>query len=373
VGAAALVGACAGSNEVTTASSASSTPPATAVATPAPEVVELEDGTVVVPVEGDVTPVHDPVIVREGDTWHLFNTGTWLDHRTSDDLVTWHLEGSVFDDLPAWAAEESLEPAPTNLWAPDVSWWGGAWHLYYSASVWVPGQMPTRNSVIAHASSPTLDRDDPEFGWIDHGPVVRSRGEFADTDRSGWNAIDAHVVLDDEQQPWLVWGSGFDGLFLQPLRDDGSLDETVEPVNLARREPHPVLVIEAPTIVRHGDWWYLFASYDLCCSGTRSNYNVRVGRSAELTGPYVDREGRLLTEGGGSRVLAGHGDVFGPGHQAVFQAGSTLWLTHHWYDGENDGVPTLAIRPLDWDEDGWPVARGWTEAVTMPEPMGGRP
>lgn len=331
-----------------------------------------EQGPVEVALEEVVHGVHDPAVAFEDGTYHLFFTGTWLEHRTSTDLVSWSEPDSVFDDLPTWASDE-LAPAPTNLWAPDLSWWGGQWHLYYAASVWPPGEMATRNSVIAHATTKTLNPSAEDFGWVDHGPVVRSAGPLMGEDRSGWNAIDASVVLDDGGAPWLVWGSGFEGLFLAPLLEDGTLDESVEPINVAQREDHPVLVVEAPTIVERDGWWYLFASYDLCCAGVRSNYNVRVGRSRTLTGPYVDQDGRALTDGGGTKILSAYGDVLGPGHQTVYEQGGTWWLLHHWYDPAADGAPALGIRPLDWDDDGWPVARGWTEDVALPGGASGRP
>jgi len=101
-----------------------------------------------------------------------------------------------------------------------------------------------------------------------------------------------------------------------------------------------------------------------------STYNVRVGRSASLTGPYVDRDGRPMLEGGGTKVLATYGNVLAPGHQTVLHEGGNWWLIHHWYDPAHDARPELGIRPLDWDADGWPVARGWSPVVALPAPPG---
>ena len=87
----------------------------------------------------------------------------------------------------------------------------------------------------------------------------------------------------------------------------------------------------------------------------RSDYKIMVGRSKSLEGPYVDRDGTLLREGGGTLVLESAGDIRGPGHNAILGDGGRDWLVHHFYDAEARGAPTLQIRPLTWDEDGWPV------------------
>jgi arabinan endo-1,5-alpha-L-arabinosidase len=46
--------------------------------------------------------------------------------------------------------------------------------------------------------------------------------------------------------------------------------------------------------------------------------------------------------------------VIGPGHCGVFSAQGLDLLVHHYYDGFEYGRPTLQIRPLIWDADGWP-------------------
>lgn len=334
-----------------------------------PPLVTDPEGPVRVPVEGDTAFIHDPTVAREGDTYHLYFTHDGIQHRTSTDLVHWKKAPPVFEELPAWLVEEAPR-GNGDIWAPDVSWWGGKWHMYFSTSEFPQGELPTRNSAIGHATSVTLDPDHPDYGWTDHGPVLRSRGKFLDEDRSGWNAIDPAVVLDDDGRPWLSWGSNYDGLFLQPLNPDGTLDATVAPVNLAYRERF-IDNLEAPTIIERDGWWYLFASFDLCCDGWNATYNIRVGRSRSLTGPYVDREGRPMLDGGGTKVLTAYGTVRGPGHQTVLHQGDQWWLVHHWYDLAHEARPDLGIRPLDWDDDGWPVARGWTPGIALPAPLGG--
>jgi arabinan endo-1,5-alpha-L-arabinosidase len=334
-------------------------PPATSA--PSERPIETLAGLPAIPVAGATAEVHDPAIAKEGDTFYLFFTHGGIRVRTSTDLVQWETAPDAIHPFPDWALEYT--GGKEDMWAPDVSWWGGRWHLYYAVSTYA-----SRHSAIGHATSPTLDPSKPGFGWVDHGPVVTSDPPVDASDTGGWNAIDASVVLDDADAPWMAWGSASEGIFLQRLRPDGTLDPSVAPRNIAKREAH-VFVVEAPTIIRRGDWWYLFASYDLCCLGTKSNYNVRVGRSRTIDGPYVDREGRALTDGGGTKVIAGHGSVYGPGHQAVLREADTWWLVHHWYDATRDGVSDLSIRPVDWFDD-WPVARGWSDSIPVPPPIG---
>lgn len=324
-----------------------------------PPLVTSPLGPVTVPVTGDIADVHDPTIAKEGDTYYLFSTHGGIHVRASTDLVHWTTAADALPAVPAWV--RASNPAVEDLWAPDVSWWNGRWHLYYSASVFA-----TRNSAIGLATATTLDADAPGGGWTDHGPVLTTHGLFTDPDRSGSNAIDPNVVLDRFRRPWLLWGSFFDGLFVQPLLPDGHLDPGAAPVNVARR-PFPGAV-EGGWMTYRAGWWYLFGSYDRCCAGTQSTYNVRVGRSRSITGPFVDRDGVPLLQNGGTPVIAGYGDVYGPGHGAVYLDGQHWWLVHHVYDGSEGGRPELSVRPVDWSRDGWPVARGWDPSIPTPPP-----
>jgi arabinan endo-1,5-alpha-L-arabinosidase len=299
---------------------------------------------------GDVTRVHDPAIIKEGDTYYLFTTGRGVPVRTSKDLRTWQSAGSVFEDnLPAWSAEV-IEGA-RNPWAPDISFFNDRFHLYYSISTF-----GSQRSLIGLATTATLDPTSPDFGWTDHGQVVDSQ-----PGRDSFNAIDANVVLDDEGHPWLSWGSFHwgnrhpGGIMLLPLDPQtGRPPEDAKAESIAGRPGN--WAIEAPFIVRRGDFFYLFVSFDYCCRGVASTYKIMVGRAEKVTGPYADREGVPMTDGGGTLVLEGAGDVRGPGHNDILAEDGNYWLVHHFYNAANQGVPTLQIRPLSWDEEGWPQA-----------------
>ncbi len=151
--------------------------------------------------------------------------------------------------------------------------------------------------------------------------------------RDNWNAIDPNFVFDRQGQPWLSYGSFWDGIQLVPLDTTLHILPGSRPVTIARRHlPGAVArqnptskdagtnAIEAPFIFQRKGWYYLFVSHDYCCQGLKSDYHVVVGRSRNITGPYLDREGRRLDEGGGTMVFGGDGKVFeAAGHCSIYR------------------------------------------------------
>jgi arabinan endo-1,5-alpha-L-arabinosidase len=263
----------------------------------------------------DPLRVHDPAIIKQGDTYYIFSTGNGISMRRSPDLVNWEMLPPVFADLPdmlpPWAAE--AVPGVRNIWAPDIAYFNRIYHLYYSLSTF-----GSNRSVIGLATNRTLDPADPDYRWEDQGKVVES---FSGV--STHNAIDPNVVFDERRQPWLSWGSFWGGVKMRRLNAATGLvsaeDTTLyslaarTSVEAAQGNNRPRSV-EAPFIVRRGEYYYMFLSFDRCCAGVRSTYNIRVGRSEEVTGPYVDEHGVRMTRGGGTLLLAGAGRVRGPGH-----------------------------------------------------------
>lgn len=300
--------------------------------------------------EGDVDGVHDPVVIKHGDTYYLFSTGGRpgqgvIPIRTSNDLRRWSLAGYVFEKLPDWAVQEI--PKARGAWAPDISYFNGKYHLYYSVSTF-----GSRNSAIGLATNRTLDPKSPDYKWVDEGMVLRSW-----EDRDDWNAIDPNLVIESRDRIWLCWGSFWGGIKMRRIDPaTGKLLET-EPTmySLASRPREKPIngSVEAPFIIRRDDYWYLFVSFDFCCRGAKSTYHIVVGRSQSVTGPYLDKAGKPMTEGGGSVVLeATTPNWRGPGHNAVLREPEAEYLVFHAYHGET-GRPRLHISTIVW-EDGWP-------------------
>ncbi len=280
--------------------------------------------------------VHDPAIIAADGQYFIFSTGPGVSLKRSDDLLTWHDVGRVFAANPAWIAQRV--PGATDLWAPDISYFAGNYHLYYAASTF-----GSHASCIGHATAAHI----PDT-FVDHGPVICSH------DADDWNAIDPNLIVDEDGQAWLAFGSFWSGIKLIPLDDTGARRGT-ELDAIASRDGG---AIEAPYVVPHEGLFYLFVSFDLCCRGQDSTYHVMVGRSADVRGPYVDAQGTALLEGGGSLVVGGDARWRGPGHNAVLRTADAEYLVYHAYDADHGGAPTLRITPLAWDDAGWPVRAG---------------
>lgn len=243
--------------------------------------------------------VHDPVMAKEGDTYYLYSTGHNVSSFSSKDLSEWTIRHSVFSAPPQWAVD-SIKGYEGHTWAPDIIYYKGNYHLFYSCSAF-----GKNTSAIGHAYRRTLSSasDEP---WTDTGAVIVSHA------RDNFNAIDPNIVVDEKGDPWMAFGSFWGGIQLVRLTED--LTSTLKPEKLytictrqfegASDVPsRSVNSVEAPFIFKHGDYYYLFVSYDFCCRGLKSDYKVVVGRSTRVTGPYVDKDGRELTRGGGSLVV----------------------------------------------------------------------
>jgi arabinan endo-1,5-alpha-L-arabinosidase len=298
--------------------------------------------------EGAILNVHDPVLIKQNESYYLFCTGVGIPVRRSTDLKTWRVArgGTVFQSQPEEAF--AYVPGADAIWAPDISYYNGKYHIYYSVSTFGSNQ-----SAIALVTNTTLDYDDDAFKWVDEGIVVKSA-------RSGnFNAFDANLVLDADDVPWLVFGSHWSGIKMIRLDyatgKQSTEDDTL--YDVASRAVHP-RAIEAPFIIRHDDYYYLFVSFDQCCQGTASSYNVRVGRSETITGPYEDREGVPMMKDGGTQVTFPTDRYRGPGHNAIFSEDGQDYMVYHAYDAVQGGTPTLRIDPMAWDDEGWPYIPG---------------
>lgn len=318
----------------------------------APATAATAGGHTPSPATRPVDPIaHDPTMVKEKGWYYVAITGdaafddTYLPLKRSRDLVHWEELGPVLTELPAWVLESlGVTEAPRDAWAPDLSWSGTEWRLYYAVS-----QFGTNNSVIGLLTSPTLANP----RWEDQGLVVRSQ-PGVDT----FNAIDPNLVTDADGGTWLSFGSFFSGIHLVPLdATTGTPVAGEQPVAIARRA-FPPNAEENPTIAFHDGYYYLFVSWDYCCRSVESDYRTMVGRSPSLTGPYVDADGvPLLDAKGGTEVLRGYNEFVGAGGGDLLmdKNGRTGYFVNHYYDATDGGAPRLNVRKLTWGRDGWPV------------------
>jgi arabinan endo-1,5-alpha-L-arabinosidase len=286
---------------------------------------------------------HDPTLIRGDDGYWLYGTGQGLKAKRSSDLLTWREQSAVFSENPSWISD--LVPDVTSLWSPSVAHFGSQYHLYYAASTF-----SSSRSCIGHATTQGIIAGSI---FEDRGPVICSNVPGAMDD---FNAIDPSVYLEREAEPWLVFGSFDSGIKLMPLDVSGARLGT-ELFSLAQRSSdNPA--IQAPFIYKWRDDYYLFVSFDKCCQGLNSTHNIRVGRARQLNGPYLDRDGIDMMNGGGTLVLAGNAQWAGPGSNAIFDDHGKRYNVFHAYDANNNGQSTLRIGELAFDNDGWPVSAG---------------
>ncbi len=296
--------------------------------------------------------VHDPMMIRDGAIWYLYGTGRGIPVYSSADLVHWHPRPRVFQAAPAWA-HRTIKGFDGSIWAPEVAHVDGRYVLYYAVSAF-----KKNTSAIGVATNVTLDSSSPRYHWVDHGIVVQSMPY-----RDLWNAIDPAVIRGRDGGLWMAFGSFWAGLKMVKLRADGLRLATPQQwYGIARRERPPFFpetrpgpaAEEAPYVFRHGGWYYLFVSWDYCCRGVKSNYKVMVGRSRSVHGPYVDRSGKPMEQGGGTLVVGGDALYPGVGGNGVITSGGTDYLVFHAYDASDHGMPKLKIKALHWSADGWP-------------------
>jgi len=285
--------------------------------------------------------VHDPstIVKCDGEYW-VFYTGRGVPSYHSKDLLKWEPGPPVFTNAPAWTDAAVPEHRGDYFWAPDVMRVGNRYLLYYSVSTF-----GKKVSAIGLVTTPTLDPANPAFHWTDHGLVVQS------TATNNFNTIDPAVSLDAAGKLWLSFGSYWSGIKLIQL--DPETGKRIAPDSPMYSLAHADS-IEASYLYHHDGYYYLFVNWGLCCRGTNSTYNIRIGRSREITGPYLDRSGVNLLDGGGTLFLGSEKAFIGPGHAGIFSENGANWFSCHFYDGTRGGIPTLAISPLRWNKDGWP-------------------
>ncbi|KAF9013410.1 arabinanase [Cyathus striatus] len=282
------------------------------------------------------TAVHDPTMCQDKHgLFFVFSTAPGIEIRTSPDLVNWTLIGKVWPEGANWTDPYTLT-SNGNIWAPDCTYLNGEFILYYAAS-----SFGSQNSAIFLARSKTGFPG----SWVDHGLVTST------TSANDYNAIDPNLIIVGEKW-FLSLGSFWTGIKLVNLNPRTGLLKDSTVTSLAERTANNG-AIEASVIFKFRSHFYLFTSWDNCCQGVNSTYNIRVGRATNVKGPYVDQDNVDLLAGGGTLVLASHGNIIGPGGQDLLQINGNTILLYHYY------TPTgsfLGINNLDFS-DSWPVVK----------------
>ncbi|MCJ2183098.1 family 43 glycosylhydrolase [Novosphingobium sp. 1949] len=307
-------------------------------------------------VSGAGIDVHDPSMIQDPQgTYWLYGTHNTLAQSSDLTNFTAMTTGAISPDFSWWASKNTTGTGGrTDIWAPSVLYANGTYYQYYSIPVYdTPSQVGTNQgaeAVIALATSPN-----PDGPWTDAGEIIASCGTTPGCTTT-FNAIDPAPYIDSEGKWWMAFGSWEDGIHVLQLDPATGLqlasDQTV--YHIARRDAGEEGPFIFPYTVGGVHYYYYFAPINVCCQGTSSLYRIIVGRSTSPTGPFLDRGGLDLLNGGGTILLSTHGTIYGPGGQSVMDSASGPILVYHYYDGTQNGLPQLGLNTLVFDAQGWP-------------------
>jgi len=307
-------------------------------------------GAAQIPLKGDFF-VHDPSPMNKCDgRYYIFFTGRDISSISSPDKINWTAGASVFNstNAPLWTTN-AVPGFAGFFWAPQVISLNGGYYLYYAVSTF-----GNQVSAIGLATNATLDPSAPGYAWVDQGPVIQSGNTV------NYNAIDPSVLLLANGQLWMSFGSFWSGIKMIQLNPATGQRISPNSTVYALATHPPSTAIEASCLVQNGDFYYLFVNWDACCDGVDSTYNIRVGRSSSITGPYLDQNGVNMDSGGGTLFLESTGQCIGPGQAGLLVEAQTNWFTYHYYDGNNYGTPTLGLGQMTWSDNGWPqLTNNW--------------
>lgn len=271
--------------------------------------------------------IHDPSTIMECEGKY-YTFGTRGGGLISEDGWTWN-EGGV---------------RPGGGAAPDVVKIGDRYLIAYGSTG--GGLGGGHDGQINTMWNKTLDPNSPNFKYSEP-IVVASSSNMEDND-----AIDPGLLLDPtDGRLWCSYGTYFGFIRLVEL----------DPKTGARVKGNKAIDIaidcEATDLIYRDGWYYLLGTHGTCCDGANSTYNIVVGRSKKVTGPYLDNMGRDMLKGGGKMVIAAGGRVNGPGHFGLVDLGDGVqkMSCHYEADLDQNGRSVLGIRPLLW-KNGWPVA-----------------
>ncbi len=312
------------------------------------EVSLQEELPSILPVDGALFHSSCPEIIKYNDTYYMYIMAPGISIKSSKDLINWSFVGTVFDTGdPLWLSEE----VPNyGIWAPGVYKIKDVYYLYYCIST-----AGSQNSAIGVAQNVTLDPTSPEYKWVDKGMVLRS---YTGDD---YNCIDPNIIIDESGNIWLTFGSYWNGIYQRQINPDTGLlmESNTNTYHIAKRHANNG-AIEAPYIIKREDYYYLFTAFN----PMDNSYHNRVGRSSSAHGPFVDRDGKPMLEGGGSPVTKGLSELFMPGHVSVFlDDDGKYYLVSEYF--RKDSPSIMLIGTIVWDEDGWPITALTPNIVTF--------
>ena len=291
---------------------------------------------------GSVVHSSTPEVVRYGDKYYSYNMSPGIGIKVSDNLKSWKYIDQVtaYPQSPLLPFDWMEKAVPGgSIWAPGVYKIGDLYYMYYCISTG-----GSQVSAIGVGVNKTLDSSSPDFAWKDLGMVISSK--VGDP----YNCIDPNIMIDDNGKPWLIFGSWWKGIFARRIDEKtGKLSEEDKTFYPLASQESKNSGIEAPYMIKRGEYYYLFAAF----GNTQENYHSEVGRSKSITGPFLDKDGVDMLNGGGTLVTYGNEYFGGPGHASIFidKDGQHYMVSETF----NNNKVIMMITTLEFDNDGWPV------------------
>jgi arabinan endo-1,5-alpha-L-arabinosidase len=301
---------CKGEEEKTVEIPAAYRNPVIAASAPDPSIIQVEDGSFY---------LYSTEDIRNIPIYH------------STDLIHWTFKATAFTN----ETRPDFEPNG-GLWAPDINYINGQYVLYYSMSVW--GGEWTCGIGVATAGK-------PEGPFTDRGMLFRSNTIDVQ------NSIDPYYI-EDNGKKYLFWGS-FHGIYGIELTGDGlAIHPDAEKKQIAGT------AYEGTYIYKWGKYYYLFASIGSCCEGLSSTYTTVTGRSENLFGPYLDKNGQSMSDNHHEILIHKNEAFVGVGHNSeiVQDKAGNDWLFYHGVNVKNPAGRCLLLDQIRWEND-WPSVK----------------
>lgn len=374
--------------------------------------------------------VHDPSVMKAADGYYyMYQTDASYGNahdghghfhaRRSKDLVNWEYLGATMQEAPAWVktklneirAEQGLDPIENpsyGYWAPCARKVNDhLYRMYYCIVVnnyIKTGGLTYDGSWTERAFIGVMETSDPASNnWEDKGFVICSSSDkgtnWNRASEGDWNAyfkfnaIDPSFIITPEGEHWLIYGSWHSGIAAVQLNPETgkTLAELPKSYGTAAEiAPYGKLIFtrtnggrwqgaEAPEIVYHDGYYYLFLAYD----ALDIPYNTRVLRSTKVDGPYETLNGAVTDASKGAnnnptvlthpyKFSEGYGWV-GISHCAVFDDGNGNWYyasqqrfpANVGGNAYSNAIMMGGVRSIQWESNGWPTV--------MPERYGAVP